>query len=582
MNYLELFKKNLVSIPNKVAVRSYNQEITYSDLDKHSDGLCFKMQKLCKAKKPVVAILGDGSVNHFKAIMACIKLGYCFINIDINWPKEYIKRLYEELNINLLLYQSKYNNKIYENVKSICLDNINYIGKYEIDCSKSKLLYIIPTSGTTGIYKLVMKKENALIRSFYQMKKVVPIMFDGVAQQNASLSFAFGLDQTLIMLVAGKTICVNKKYKYVDIKYIYKDIDSNKADTVLWPAAILKLLSKQPNLCEGMPECIKSIVVGGEPLVISADLIFELRNRDITLYNNYGCTEIGTLFFSAVDINLLNIEKYNRIPVGSNVLPGFEMSILDTDMKKVNKGELYVSDDKFFNHYVNTMDNKEKFINFIETDNKVLFRTEDIIEYIGGNYYIVGRTNNCINIRGYRVSIEHVERVISKVISGEDCCIIVITNQYLENNMVCFYSNINFSEIELRKVLKGILPDYMVPSKLIKINKIVYSPNGKIDRNKMKKLYESMSITSDSCQEDLRLRIRNKIAQMTGKKMCAEDDKISFYELGLDSLGFTDFICRVEYDEDIAIKEEMILSGKINTIDSLVEYIKREKHEEIF
>ncbi len=64
--------------------------------------------------------------------------------------------------------------------------------------------------------------------------------------------------------------------------------------------------------------------------------------------------------------------------------------------------------------------------------------------------------------------------------------------------------------------------------------------------------------------------------------MCAEDDKISFYELGLDSLGFTDFICRVEYDEDIAIKEEMILSGKINTIDSLVEYIKREKHEEIF
>lgn len=577
IKYKDIFDKTVNQFPDKLAINSFGEKIMYKDLELLVNKVASNLENQISDKNRIVAISSDGTIFQFTAMLACIKLGITFVNLDFKLPLNYLNKIINDLDIkeiaisnkSLSLHQEKIKN--FEGLVSegLLTKLSDTVGKRR----ENENIFIVPTSGSTGTPKYVKKKMTALMKSYTQFRERVDFLFEKTIEQAAPLNFAFGLELSLIFLAKGNTICINNKKDYTDLKYLYDNIRKNNIEIAFWPAPLIKLLSRQPQFIEDIPGCLRYIIVGGEPIVVSADLIFEFNKRNIKLMNNYGSTETGTLFFNPMEISLEEVEEFNLVAVGQP-LEGFEGVILDEKLNPCKKGHLYIKSDVFENEYYNLgQEQEKKFKKMDAYPNSILCDTGDICEYKNGKYYIIGRNNNCINIKGYRVEIENVEFFIAKILKGAECCVVPYTNSFNECNMICFYSSGLMDPSEVKKELEKEVPEYMLPKLFIKLEKLYHLKNGKIDRERMKKLYSDEYAANTVESEEFKDRIFNILETILGYKILNKKRDLPLKEIGLDSLGFTDFISLVESKEKVSVEDSILPLLFEGDIDDTVNYI---------
>lgn len=584
MEYIKQFYEQAKLNGNKTVVTAYGRKISYAELEKRSSEVAYYLEDLVAKGNRVIGIVSNGTVEHFILMFACLKSGIRFINLDVNAPEEYLRLICSQLEIQFCFYSENFDRNIPKIIKKIKLENLKNMVFKSIEQknriqSNSDIIYYIATSGTTGVPKIVCKTEKALLYSSEQIKKELPFFNGQIIQQYAPLNFAFGLDLTLILLISGNEISIERKKQYIDIVSMCKDIEKNNATGVFWSAAIIKLLSKQPELFSKFPKCLKFMVAGGEPLVVSASFVFEMHKHGIKLYNNYGCTEVGTIFFSEMNLSIFNVEEFNKI-ICSRALAGYEPVILNEKMEETQKGTLYIKGKSFDNYYLDKkLDIRKRIIILDRYPGYKLYDTGDICQKLDGGYAIIGRKDNCVNIKGYRVEIENVEYETMRVLKGSECCVIPIENIYNEVKLICYYKNSLYEPIEVRHMLEVVLPEYMIPLVFIQTDEIYYSKNGKVNRKKMKEKYQQSinSFKENTESETLEEKIVSMLEKMLKIKISEGMKKYPFKDLGLDSLGTVDFISTVEKNIDVAIEDTLIEKGIINNIETLIECIEKKR-----
>ena len=573
---LKDFELQAKNNPQKVALIAFNESITFGDLAAKSTRLADFLKN--SEVNEVIGIYDAGSVKHFISMLACLKAKQPFINLDMYAPELYNEKIISRINVRTVIVNSSANGQDFSNYHKINVEQLLQNNDQPVIVksrnSKAAAAYFVATSGTTGEPKIVAKSLKSLDLSLRQMRQAVPFLISGPIQMSVPLNYAFGLDQALIFLCAGVTVCVDSREDFFNLQQQYNYIERHEAQTVFWGSPVLKLLSKQPHLFNNMPSCLKYIVVGGEPLIVSAAFLFELRNREISLLNNYGCTETGTLFFSNVKIPLTQIQEYNRIPIGEP-LPGFDVALFG---EEPSKGQLVVYAEKFFNSY-----NADSFLtntkfNFVpNTSGKVCFYTGDIAEKIGEKYYIVGRQDNCVNVRGYRVELEAVEQYISQLLNGDECCVVPQKNEYDEIYLACFYREGDADSTQLLESLKKLLPRYMIPTKFFAQKQLPKLPNGKINRKALENFLPEYHRTENQTVNFLEQRIK-KLLEDTLRNTIPENFKeCAFEELGLDSLSLVDFICKVEFAEKVTIDDAIAADKSFKTFGDLIEIVRKKK-----
>ena len=582
MNILSVFQEHALNNGN-IALKCYDREISFSDLYIISNSISKDLVHK-NIIGDIIGIYDNGSIEHFLLMLACMQANIPFINLDVKAPINYIKNIVEKLNIKTI-YTKDNNAKL----KQIC-DNVfsirslksyrqtqNIKGKeikfgIENIHDDSQVCYYITTSGSTGEPKIVRKKLGQLNFSYRQFKDELPFLSGEIVQQYAPLCFAFSLDQSLIFLCAGSTICIDDIDKNINFKKICTQINKNASTGVFLGAPILKLLSRQPQLIEYIPDCVRYIVSGGERLNLGAALLLLFRTKNIDLFNNYGCTELGTIFFHRVEIGLNEIQQYNRIPIG-HPLKGFK--VLLQGGSKVNSGTLWVEAEKLYNDYYNSVNNNVKYL-----DGKTVFNTHDIVEFKNHQYYIVGREDNVVNINGYRISIEYIEEKISMLIDSNECCIVPINDKNDSTSIFCVYSYDKVSAENIYKKLCKIVPRYMLPKEIFYIKEIPHLKNNKIDRLSCKEAVSAL-LHTDVTEEkkDVSSVIRNKIEEIRKIKLQDNYRNLLLKHVGFDSLAFADLFCTLEYYFNIPFDDQLLIEKKIITIGDLIDFVSEQVRE---
>ena len=322
-----------------------------------------------------------------------------------------------------------------------------------------------------------------------------------------------------------------------------------------------------------MPECVRYIYTGGEPLVVSADLIVEFHNRNITLINDYGCSEIGKIFTYPYKIKLRDMQAYNMVGIGKP-LKGYEVVILDENLTETEEGYLHLkSKEKFPCSYVN----KSIKTSEIQRDDYWLYNMHDIAKIENEEIIILGREINSVNIAGYRVELEQVEYAVNQIRDIDMCVAMPFYNNYREANLYCFYSGLVSSQV-LRSKLCEIVPNYMVPNAFIQVERVYLLPNGKVDRKRNMEVYANiMQVRSDDADE-LKGRIYQYLARIVGGNL---DDLNQIYlkpfsDYGIDSLSVVDFISTVEEKEKVLIMGDGI-GSRIKCLKDVIDLVSNGK-----
>ncbi|WBW99496.1 non-ribosomal peptide synthetase [Oceanirhabdus sp. W0125-5] len=487
----KLFEEQAEKKPENVAVKFNLDNLTYSELNARANQLARILRNKGVKPNSVVAIMVNNSLNLIIGILGVLKAGGAYLPIDPNYPKDRIEYMLEDSGTKLILSEKSLVNGISFSEEVIDIFNEElYVG----DCSNvnnintsSDLAYIIYTSGTTGKPKGVMVNHYNLVN--YCSSIVSKLSLTAEDETALLSSYAFDLGYTAIFssLVIGSTLHLIKEDDYKNpeklVEYLMGDITYIKITPSIFNMIINSGCARELKRSK-----LRLIILGGESINIKdieKFLSLGVGNGNIQIVNHYGPTE-ATIGCIATFVDLDNLECFRNIigrPINNN-----KAYIIDRNRKLcgVNiPGELCISGEGLTRGYLNRPElTGDKFIDNPFEGRKKMYRTGDLARWLpDGNIEFLGRIDQQVKIRGFRVELGEIE---SRLVSHEEIKEAVVLAKENEegNKYLCAYlvTNIELTVRELRRYLSKTLPDYMIPTKYIRLAKMPVTSNGKVNR----------------------------------------------------------------------------------------------------
>jgi amino acid adenylation domain-containing protein len=509
----QLFEKQVEKTPEAVAVVYENQQLTYQELNQRANQLAHHLQRLGIKPDAPVGICLERSLEAAIAILSTLKAGGACVPLDPTYPPERLAFMLADTRASVVLTQASLKSLLEQDFHHhlILLDEgWDEIGKesdinLQTDAQAHNLAYVIYTSGSTGTPKgtLVPHRSLTNLIEHHQAQMATSV---GVLQF-ASLSFdvsyhemfaAWGLGGTLYMIPEGDRKDLDKLIKLLAKEPIAKVF----LPVTLWQQ-LAEIYGEESHLFKNIREAIAC----GEQLQITQPMIklFQ-RLENCRLYNFYGPTEadLVTAYTFSQQPEVWPIYP----PIGKPAV-NVQVYLLDRNLQPVPigiPGELYVSGDGLARGYLNRQDlTEQKFVSnpfekaggrrqeaegFSPHSQTKLYKTGDLAKYLpDGNIEFLGRIDDLVKVRGFRVELGEVEAVLSKHPHINQAVAKVFGQSAREKYLVAYFVPIQGQTItveDLRDFLQDQLPDYMIPSAFVQVESFPLTPNGKVNRRALK------------------------------------------------------------------------------------------------
>lgn len=532
---IQYFEDMVTENPTLPAIIFHNSRLTYQQLNEKANSLAYKLRKIGLKNNDIVGILLPRSFEMMIAILAVLKSGASYIPIDPDYPTDRIQYMLKDSKTSLLLSIPKLIEKGDYSIEylDISLSNTsiyNFHKENLKNISRPKdLSYIIYTSGSTGAPKGVMLNQQNLMNFYNSMISSAKYLSDGQKHKVISIttvSFDIFLFETLISLTCGLTLYITDYYEQKITSKLERLISENNIDVIQTTPSVMRFHLDNLNNISSLSS-LKYITLAGEPLpkILVTDL--KTLYPNCTIYNGYGPSET-TIFSTYTDVTNLDEITIGR-PIGNTqiYILGKNLSILP----KYTLGEIYISGDGVGNGYLYREDlTKERYIPNPFIPGTIMYRTGDLGFWRNDKtIQCKGRIDNQIKIHGLRIELGEIEERINSFKKDNllrSAVIVKNNNNTISLNAFLTYpSDLNIDK--LKQYLLKSLPNYMIPSTYTVINKLPFTPNGKID----KKALQNFNINVSSNLDNISLP-RNKIEKILVETI---SKKLNTNTFGIDS-----------------------------------------------
>ena len=485
------FYKTLEENRNEMAAVCGERKITYDELNNITNYYATKINKYPDKR---VGLFMKDDLSTYIGCIAILKAGKCIVTINPTYPVQRIEKIINQLDLRLILTCELLEDKLNEcECKSIRCD-LNYhkdiiVENVVPESDIERECYIIYTSGTTGEPKgVIITEKNIMIEINYLEEKC---HFDKNSNSLHILnySFDFGLYDILANLIKGRCLYSLDKSKMKNFKDYINLINYFNIQNINTTPSFFNIICsfniKMPSL--------KYVHLGGEKVFYEMVKKYDsVITSACDLYNGYGPCE--TTVGNALHLLTLSERKVENIKLNS-VPIGFptdqsELYVLDCDENIVpinTVGELCVAGECLGKGYVDEEKNKDKFVYIKKIGNKKVYKTGDLVRWLpNGEIEFVSRIDNQIKKNGFRIELSEIDNAILK--SGKVNEVITIFDA--KKQMIIAYVVAKekiFKEKMLKNYLKKYFPNYMIPSKIIALEKFPMLESGKIDVSGLKK-----------------------------------------------------------------------------------------------
>lgn len=579
-----LFEKQVLINPNAIAVICGNNRLTYDELNRQSNQLArVLIRKENLDEESIIGILLERSIEMIVTIIAILKAGMAYMPIATDYPKERIEYIINDSKSKIIITQSQYIKDETAQIDYLLLDKIEY-GKEKDEnlasIDSNHLAYVIYTSGSTGNPKGVMIEHKALANRITWMQHNYPLSYEDAILQKTTYTFDVSVWELLWALVVGaRLVFLHPTYEKYPSK-ILNAIYENKITTMHFVPAMFSIFLEYM-ICHRKEinklSSLKYLFTSGEELKSKQiDQFFHLHTK-ARLINLYGPTE------AAIDVTNYECnehEKIEKVPIGQPI-SNIRIYILGPKFELLPPGalgEIYISGIGLARGYVNNKGlTEERFIDNVFQKGQKMYRTGDIGRWLpDGNIEFNGRIDNQVKIRGFRIEIGEIESCLLKNALIKETVVIKMSDE--DNDYLCAYivSDEHISSKDIRSELLKYLPIYMIPERMIQIDKIPLNHNGKVNRTELIKMHNTIAITNHSIVKDYTKTELNMIQiwrSLLGEEVIELND--GFFELGGHSIKAMKLSSMINKTFGVVIPIQYIYKHPV--VKELVEYVDRSK-----
>ncbi|TQV77374.1 amino acid adenylation domain-containing protein [Aliikangiella marina] len=500
----ELIEEQVIKSPNNIAVICEEQELTYEEFNHQANQLANLLLQSGVSHGAKVVIFIDRSVEAMIALLAVLKSGAAYVPIDSTYPRDRIEYMLENCNAACIITKHKFVKTIFEDYFTICLDDSNTLDQLKglsaenisrdvINLNSHQPAYVIYTSGSTGKPKGVVVNHRSVVNFLFAIKE--PFFIEQLSGSIVSSPLAF--DATVQSLYLP--LCVGK---YVEIIPEDENLIESLADYLIDDEERL-LFKITPTHLKAVSDigflstnssANHVIVVAGEKLTCSTVLpwVNEILPNSIFI-NEYGPTEatVGSCIYQ-ISGHEEETKNYHSVPIGSP-LSNVNFYVLDKyqNLQPIGvPGELYISGEGLADGYLNMPEvTNEKFIDnpFGRDFSPKMYKTGDLVRWTNqGDIEFLSRVDDQVKLRGFRIELGEIEYLLNQL-DDINNSVVVVKETELEQEVLVAYlvsnnppNQKNHQVSNIKRYLASKLPDFMVPSFFVYLDKLPLTPSGKI------------------------------------------------------------------------------------------------------
>lgn len=484
--------------PQKTAYYDDNICLTYENIYMYSRAIGTRLIKKIKGHNKPVLIYMDKSPLCLCAFWGVAYSRNFYVPTDTNMPEYRISLIVENLKPACVITDMAH----YDIARTFCSQVLLYEEMVDSDvddelllscrnsCLDTDPLYVLYTSGSTGVPKGVVVSHASLIDYVDAFCNEIPLKEDDVVANQAPFYFDASLIDIYCTLKLGATMCiVPLEYFSVPLKLL-EFLENNKVSAIRWVPSAMKMIFTFKGFKSLKPQYLRTVIFGAEAMPTKCYNYWKENYPDITFVQIYGPTEItGVCTYYIVDEEFADDQT---IPIG-NAFKNTEVFLLDDENNQVKKagvaGEICVKGTCLALGYYNAKEKTDEF--FVQNPlnpfyNEKIYRTGDLAKYDEkGRLVFLSRKDLQIKHMGHRIELGEIETVVSSLPGMRNvCCLFEGTKQ----KIVLFYESESMDDIKLNEELKKRLVRYMVPNVLHKMDELPLLKSGKVDRQALKQL----------------------------------------------------------------------------------------------
>jgi amino acid adenylation domain-containing protein/thioester reductase-like protein len=547
---------------SKPAIISGDRTLTAVELENTSNQFAHFFLSLGIQKGDRIGLALDRSIEFVLCILAAKKLGAIYVPIDPSYPDDRKKFIIGDTSPKLIITSKKYKSLSLEN--ALVVEEIDYKSqshsRIDATClSQDDILVLHYTSGSTGTPKGVEVTKRNIERLFVDSNWIKISPNDKILHM-ANTSFDASSFEIWAALFSGATLCIYEDPK-VDLEAIVKFLEQKQITLALFTAKFFSLLAETPlNLSKLV---LTTVLSGGDVMNVKHTRKFQSFLPNATFINAYGPTENGII---STFYTVPRDPQFSSMPIGKPV-DKTQILVLDEHMNPVNDqeiGEICLLGDGLARGYWHRPElTASTFVT--HTHGKRIYRTGDLGRLQrDGNLEFCGRKDSQVKIRGFRIEPGEIESVIKSHDSVKDCIVLAKTNPILNEVVLCAYIEPSSSlKIDtIRSYVKTHLPEHMVPSFFIHIDRFEMTPNGKVNTKTFPSPFDDQKDIKIDLRNDLEKKIAEGWREILGIFHCSRED--NFFHLGGDSLKAMQFIVWLKSELKIEqINSSLLFSNPI-------------------
>lgn len=539
-----LFEERVERGPEQTALEYGNFHLSYRELNERANRMAHGLRKRGVGEGKIVGLMAERSIELVVAVIAILKAGAAYLPIDPSYPSERVEYVLNDSGAKLLLAQEgMVTGNVARDVPVMLLeDEVWYTETNDNPrtfLDGASLAYVIYTSGSTGLPKGVMIEHGSAVNVLRVLQNQYPLSESDAFLFKTSFTFDVSVAELfgwfhdggrLVILPAGAE---KEPRDIAEVVSQYRVTHINFVPSML--RVFLSALSERE--LKGL-ECLKYVIVAGE--AVSSELVQQFHRLlpGVKLENAYGPTE-GTVY--ATTYALLADLNAAHVPIGRPLM-NVEAYVMDEGrLQPIGiAGELCLAGAGLARGYLNREElTTEKFVAHPIMSGERMYRTGDLVRWLpDGNLAYLGRMDHQVKIRGYRIELGEIETALLWL-NGVSEAVVTSKKDQFGEWYLCAYlvSDRIHTKTDLRKALSEKLPEYMIPSQLVQLERMPLTANGKLDRKALPEPEEHTMATGahyEAPRNEVEAQLCHTWQEMLGVKQVGIHD--GFFDLGGDSI----------------------------------------------